>query len=193
MTCLLGDLIALGIPATAELKDRGLVVPPGPVAEAMDIGGNEPVLSFVKVVSVDGQPFVVRRAYLPLWMNDRLTDDDIRSEHLLKTISEKCGVQCVEAEQLVEAVVADSTLAADLDLNAGSPVLSVTRSTYDRRQNCIEYSVHTYRSDQNAILHRAKATAAEPRRRLDVVGHRRPRGSLGKGGVTRTAKLVSVR
>lgn len=177
MTCLLGDLIALGIPAAAELKDRGLVIPPAPVAEAMDIGSGEAVLSFVKVVSVDGHPFVVRRAYLPLWMNDRLTDDDIRSEHLLKTISDKCGVQCLEAEQLVEAVVASSTLAADLDLDAGSPVLSVTRTTYDRRQNCIEYSIHTYRSDRTRfyIAQKRRRPSRDEDWMLSTVGGRAAR------------------
>lgn len=148
MTCLLGDLIALGLPATAELKERAVVAPPAAVADAMGLGEDGQVLSWLKVVSVDGQPFAVRRTHLPHWMDERLDDEDLRTERLLKTLSEKCGAQCDEAEQLVEAVVADSEMASLLGVEVGDPVLSVTRTTYDRGGACIEYSVNTYRSDR---------------------------------------------
>jgi len=35
-----------------------------------------------------------------------------------------------------------------LDANAGSPLLSITRSTYNRNQECIKHSIPLYRSDR---------------------------------------------
>jgi GntR family transcriptional regulator len=148
MTCLLDDMIALGIPAASVLKERRILIPPSPVADTMGLSEDETVLSFLKVVSVDGQIFAARRTYLPLWMNKLLSDKDLQSEHLLNTISARCGAHCIEADQLVEAVMADTTLASILDVDIGSPLLSVTRSTYDGHHNCIEYSVNSYRSDR---------------------------------------------
>jgi GntR family transcriptional regulator len=148
MTCLLGDLISLGLPATASLKERAIVVPPPAVAESMGLEAGETVLTFLKLVSVDDRVFAVRRTYLPQWMSDRLSDDDLRSERLLAVLASKCGVRCIEAEQLVEALVADSEMSGYLGLEVGSPVLSVTRSTVDHRRACIEHSINLYRSDR---------------------------------------------
>ena len=148
MTCLLGDLIALGIPAAAVVKEQHMVVPPLAVAETMGLSEEDTVFSFLKVVSVEGQPFAARRTYLPRWMKEKLSDKDLRSERLLDTISTKCGAHGTDADQLVEAVMADAALASLLDVDIGSPLLSVTRSTYDHRHNCIEYSVNSYRSDR---------------------------------------------
>jgi GntR family transcriptional regulator len=148
MTCLLGDLISLGLPAVATLEERATVVPPAAVAESMALEPGETVLTFLKLVSVDERVFAVRRTYLPQWMSDHLSDDDLRSERLLAVLTGKCGVDCIEAEQLVEAVVADSEVSGYLGLEVGSPVLSVTRSTVDSRRACIEHSINLYRSDR---------------------------------------------
>lgn len=148
LTCLLGDLISLGLPAIATLQDRSIVEPPAAVAESMALEPGETVLTFLKLVSVDDRVFAVRRTYLRQWMSDHLSDDDLRSERLLAVLTSKCGVDCIEAEQLVEAVVADSEVSGYLGLEVGSPVLSVTRSTVDSHRACIEHSVNLYRSDR---------------------------------------------
>jgi len=161
MTCLLEDLIALGIPAETELKERAIVVPPASVAATMGLAEDDQTLSFVKVIAVEQRPFSARRTYLPIWMDGLLSDDDIRCEHLLRTISAKCGAICREADQLVEAVMADGTNAGLLDVELGSPLLTVTRSTYDRRQTCIEYSISSYRSDRTRFYISQKQRLAD--------------------------------
>jgi GntR family transcriptional regulator len=181
MTCLLEDLIALGIPAETELKERNIVMPPALVSETMGLAENDRALTFLKVISVEKRPFSARRTYLPIWMDEFLTDEDLRCERLLQTISAKCGADCREADQLVEAVMADGTNSALLDVELGSPLLTVTRSTYDRHLTCIECSISSYRSDRTRFYISQKQRRAENKDWvLSSLGGRATRRELAK-------------
>jgi len=191
MTCLLDDMIALGIPAASVLKERRILIPPSTVAETMGLSEEETVLSFLKVVSVEDQTFAARQTYLPLWMNESLADEDLQSEHLLNTISAKCGAHCTDADQLVEAVMADTTLALILDVDIGSPLLSVTRSTYDGRHNCIEYSINSYRSDRTRFyISQKQRRSAKEDWVLSSIGGRATRRERAEQQFQRAAKKV---
>lgn len=52
MTCLLEDLIALGIPATNEVSEIGIVPASRSIAEAMGIERDASVFSFLRIVAV---------------------------------------------------------------------------------------------------------------------------------------------
>ena len=148
MTCLLEDLIALGIPAETKVTDVGVLKSSAAVADGLMIARGEDVFSFVRVISVDDQPFAATRVYLPLWMGQKLTREDLEAQNLLETLSRRCGVNGEAADQLVQAIMADASQAGLLDVTAGSALLSVTRRTFDRDDNCIEFSVTNYRSDR---------------------------------------------
>ncbi len=148
MTCLLEDLIALGIPAKLRVQEEKIGRPPHSAAEALGLSPNDVAYSFLRVVDIDGEPFSATRVYLPTWMGERLSKKDLAAKHLLETLSQRCGVQAEEADQIIEAIMADTKQAALLEVNAGRALLSVTRTTYNRKRQPIEHSVSLYRSDR---------------------------------------------
>jgi GntR family transcriptional regulator len=152
MTCLLDDLIALGIPAVPSVSNAGIIDAMPRIAKALGLSGSEKVFSFLRILEVEKKVFTVRKFFLPDWVGNRLSDEDLLDENLLKTISTKCDVQVVEADQIIEAVMADAELAALLDVDAGAPLLSVTRTSYTHERIPVEHSTTYYRSDRTRFL-----------------------------------------
>src|SRR5512146_2919459 len=66
MTCLLEDLIALGIPAENKVSEVGVVHASGSVATALGVGFGERVFTFLRIAVVKDQPFAANRVFLPV-------------------------------------------------------------------------------------------------------------------------------
>ena len=148
VTCLLEDLIALGVPAVNRVVGTGVVHASPIVARALGLGSGDATLTFLRIVEVEGQPFAANRVFLPAWMAGRLTETDMANMHLLKTLEAKCGIAAHQAEQIIEAIMADASQANLLDVDAGAALLSVTRTTYDPTGRAVEHSTTLYRSDR---------------------------------------------
>jgi DNA-binding GntR family transcriptional regulator len=148
MTCLLEDLIALGIPAQARLIDSGMVRPGPSVAEALGLAADEDAFSAVRVITVNGEPFSIRNIYMPAAIGNRLNAADLRDERLLAAISRRCGLEVIEADQMIEAVLADAGHGNTLGVAAGTALLAVTRTSFARARIPVEHSVTLYRSDR---------------------------------------------
>lgn len=152
MTCLLEDLIALGIPARNVVRENGVVAASASVAEALGIGAGEDVFSLLRLVMVGEDPFAAHRFFLPARMAYLLSREDLANPHLLKTLEARGGEQAASAEQLIEAVLADAGQANLLDVDAGGALLSITRTSFNQRKNPIEHSVTLYRSDRSRFF-----------------------------------------
>lgn len=148
MTCLLEDLIALGIPGRTVISDVGVVSAGRAIAEAMMLKRGDRVFTFQRLVMVDGAPFVSHRVYLPVSTQGLLNEKDLADPHLLKTLAQKCDLHAETAEHAIEAVLADAHQADLLDVDPGTALLSVTRTAFDRNGTPIEYGNTLYRSDR---------------------------------------------
>ena len=148
MTCLLEDLIALGIPAETTVLQSGVVRAPQAVVEALKLDAAGAAFSFLRVVKVEDAAFSATRVYLPLWIGEKLRQEDLAAQHLLRTLSRRCDVRAEEADQVLEAIMADANQALLLGVDAGSALLSVTRTSCDRSRQPIEHSITLYRSDR---------------------------------------------
>lgn len=188
VTCLLDDLIALGVPAENRVASTAVVRASNVVAEALAITPGEDVFTFQRIVEVDGDPFAASRCFLPLWMKDHLDESDLADAQMLKTLQRACDVLPDRADQVLEAVMADASQANLLNVNAGAALLSCTRSTYDRNNIGLEHSVTLYRSD------RTRFQISQRQRKNDandwVLSARGPLGSrdVGKSFARQSSK-----
>lgn len=148
MTCLLEDLIALGIPGKNVVSDVGVVSAGRTIAQAMKLQRGDSVFTFQRLVVVDGAPFASHRAFLPLFTRDRLREKDLADPHLLRILAEKCDLHAETAEHAIEAVLADAHQADLLGVDPSTALLSVTRTAFDRAGTPIEYGNTLYRSDR---------------------------------------------
>ena len=135
MTCLLEDLIALGIPAETKVSGSRCRARVGLGRRSTGRQlRRKGILTFLRIAVVKDQPFAASRIFLPADMEHRLRRPTWPF-HLLRTLEIKCGVVPARADQVIEAILAGAHQASLLDVTAGSALLSVTarRSTSAKR------------------------------------------------------------
>lgn len=186
MTCLLEDLIALGIPGRNVVSEVGIVSAGRLVAEAMQLPRGQSVFTFQRIVMVHGEPFASHRAFLPVSARDCLREKDLANPHLLRMLADKCGLEAETAEHSIEAVLADTSQADLLRVDPGTALLSVTRTSCDKTGKPIEHGITLYRSDRTRF-HIAQRQRPKHKDSWSLTA-RGPKGAEGMRGRLRRAK-----
>jgi GntR family transcriptional regulator len=78
-------------------------------------------------------------------------------------LEQELGFRLSEADQSVQATIADTEIAALLEIRVGDPLLRSERTVYDVSFRPVEYVSSLYRADKYAFtmkLKRKKANAA---------------------------------
>lgn len=177
MTCLLEDLIALGIAGRNVVSDAGVVSAGRAIAEAMQVQRGESVFTFQRLVMVDDAPFASHRVFLPVSARGCLRERELASPHLLRLLTEKCDLHAETAEHSIEAVLADANQAGVLGVDPGTALLCVTRTSFDRAGTPIEHGYTLYRSDRTRF-HITQRQRANPKDAWALTS-RGPRGAKG--------------
>jgi GntR family transcriptional regulator len=111
------------------------------VAKALSIPYGDPVIQLRRILRLDSKPMVVDEIYLPADLFPDLTLDQLKaSDRSLYTLFESLfGVRMVRAEEKIRAVAADPVAAQLLDLEVGTPLLSVERTAFTYGDRAAEW------------------------------------------------------
>ncbi len=74
-------------------------------------------------------------------------DKKLNLESLYAFLKEEYNIEFHNAEEIVEAIIADETDSTKLNIGKGAPLLSLKRLSYDQKNNPIEYSNLVIRGD----------------------------------------------
>ena len=97
----------------------------------------------------DGEPTGIQIAYLPLPPDQALTMDDIlHFGSLYALLESKYNLIPIEANQTLEATIANEREAALLEVQKGSPLLLVERTTLSHQRQPMEFVKMLYRADR---------------------------------------------
>jgi len=127
LTGLAEDFIALKFNTEARTLAAGPVVPPAGVAEGLGAPEEEFVYRIARLRILDGKPFAFHEAFFPLDVGLRISRMDLRKTSIVGQMREKLGLLATEDDTRVDAVAADTEIAASLDVSLGAPLLLVTR------------------------------------------------------------------
>ena len=86
--------------------------------------------------------------YLPPHIGEKIKVEDLRIKPLLMVLEENLGIRVNEADQTIEATVADAHVASLLEIRVGDPLLKVERTVYDGKGKPVEYVSVLYRADK---------------------------------------------
>jgi DNA-binding GntR family transcriptional regulator len=115
------------------------------VAEALDIAVGAPTLHLTRLRKSDGVPLAVLNNVLPPDLAD--LDIDALTEHGLYQLLRSRGVTMRVAKQTIGARAATPAESELLDVEAGGPLLTMTRVAFDNSGRAAEYGHHVYRPD----------------------------------------------
>jgi len=144
------DLVLMGIRTDTRVLDTAWVDPPEPIAEKLQ-SGDEQVLRIEKIRAIEGSPFSHVFNYLPRKIGAKLPTGLVTEKPMLMILEEDLGIRAGEADQTVEATIADAEVAAMLEIRVGDPLLKAERIVFDVKGRPVEYVSVLYRADKYAF------------------------------------------
>jgi GntR family transcriptional regulator len=121
----------LGTATTAKLVKQGPIAAPADVANALAVADGAQVYEFKRIRFLRGKPLLVLDAYFPLKIGEKIALRDLDGELIVPAVREILKSPLREEYQEIDALVATGSLAKQLGVAAGAPVLSVKRLFVD--------------------------------------------------------------
>jgi GntR family transcriptional regulator len=90
---------------------------------------------------------VYGETYLPLEIGRKIIANDLKVEPIFSLLERKYDVPLIEAEYKLDAVPAESEVAAALRVNRRSPVFRIERTSYSTGSHPVDYERLHYRGD----------------------------------------------
>ena len=120
------------------------------VANALTLKKGAQVYRLVRLRYADDLPNVFVESYVPCERYPGLDAYDFNVTSLYAAM-DRCGGTVVSARRRLEAVRADGTTAALLDVEEGDPLLLFHTVARDATGAAVEYSIATYRGESNSF------------------------------------------
>jgi DNA-binding GntR family transcriptional regulator len=92
-----------------------------------------------RVRLVNDVPAAYQEAWVPFSVAPGLARDELVEGSLYRTLVERYGVELSWANQIISTTLATKELAGYLDEKPGSPLLTIRRTTYSKRNQPIEF------------------------------------------------------
>lgn len=128
------------------------------IARHLNVPPSVAVVVLKRVRMVGGRPVALETSHvIASRVNDMLSKHDFSHESLYAVLRTEYDITLTHAEQVFEARAASETEARFLELEAGDPVLAITRVTFTANNTPIEYVQSVYRGDKykfRAVLRR---------------------------------------
>jgi GntR family transcriptional regulator len=155
------DLILMGVQTSTKILDFSWSEAPQSVKERLGLGADSQVLRIEKIRIVDEKPFSYVVNYLPKKIGEKIHAQDVTAKPTLMVLEENLDIRPDQAEQTIEATIADAHVAPLLDIRVGDPLLKVERTVFDVKNRPVECVFVLYRADKYFFNVKLKRTRSK--------------------------------
>lgn len=142
------DVQARGGRPSSRVLDAGVVSATPEVAAALRMTPQSEVIRLRRLRLSDDLPLAVEMAYLPFVRFPGLLAHDFAVESLYAVLERDYGLALTQAEQVLEAAVANVEEMRLLELTVPAAVMRMQRLTVDSNGEPVEYVLSSYRGDR---------------------------------------------
>lgn len=154
MTSFTEQAAAAGYSATVRLLEAGRGKATEEVADRLHVRAGAPVWVVERLRLVDGAPMAVETSHLAVSRFAGLVRHLRSSTSLYKVLQEQYGVVPVAAEETIETAAASPREAELLGTETGSPMLVLSRHSFDAAGDPVEWVRSWYRGDRYTFVAR---------------------------------------
>ena len=141
------EMRRLGMEPSTKLIDYSVQTPAEETAKALGIGAGQKVCVFERLRFADNKPMALERVHMPFHLFSGIDREDMTGS-LYKLLSERYQCKAESAKQSIYASAVNKYMAGLLEISQGTPVLQISRTTYDQNGNPFEYVLSAYRGDK---------------------------------------------
>jgi GntR family transcriptional regulator len=141
------QLRELGLKLEDKLLNRDLLVAPDDLAERLHIRKKSKVIYLNRLRMIDGEPFMISKAYLPYSLCPALLEDKLESS-LYSLLVERYSLPVTRATDKIESLQADKETSKKLKLSPDIPLLFVERLAYTTGDRILHLGLNYIRGDR---------------------------------------------
>jgi GntR family transcriptional regulator len=141
------DMHALGRKPTARVIGKEIVTADATVARQLALTRGEHVVRIRRVRLADGIPLSFDETYLALEIGKKIITNNLKAEPIFSLLERKYDVPLIEAEYKLDAVPAETEVAAALKVKQRSPIFRIERTSYSTGGRPVDYERLYYRGD----------------------------------------------
>lgn len=147
LTGFVEDMDARGLHSRVRVVTvEEIVAPPGPRA-ALELPLGAKVTHIERVRLAAGHPVSFDDTYLPLDLGRLIAQDDLENEQIFTLLEDRHNTPLLEAAYALQASTADAVIAEALQIDEGSAVFRIERTSFTTGQRPVDYEVLHYRGD----------------------------------------------
>ncbi|PKO69823.1 MAG: GntR family transcriptional regulator [Betaproteobacteria bacterium HGW-Betaproteobacteria-16] len=137
----------MGYETFARVVSMRTVVPSAQVQERLHLSKRAKVTELQRIRFLNREPISLDVTYLPADIGARLAKEDLASRDIFVILENDYGMSLGHADLQIGSTLADERLAGQLQVEEGSPVLVIERTTHTTDGSPIDYEHLYYRGD----------------------------------------------
>src|SRR6201982_2057166 len=141
------DMHALGRKPTARVISKEVVTADTTVASHLALTKGERVVRIRRIRLADGVPVSFDETFLPLEIGKKIITNNLKVEPIFSLLERKYDIPLIEAEYKLDAVLAETEVAAALKVKQRSPIFRIERTSYSTGGRPVDYERLHYRGD----------------------------------------------
>ncbi len=141
------DMHALGRKPTARVIGKEIVTADATVASQLGLTQGDGVVRIRRVRLADDIPLSFDETFLPLEIGKKIMTNNLKAEPIFSLLERKYGIPLIEAEYKLDAVAAETEVAAALRVKQFSPIFRIERTSYSTGGRPVDYERLHYRGD----------------------------------------------
>lgn len=157
------EVMRQGGHAASRVLEQTVVAPQPHVAAALQLPTHEQVVKITRLRLNNEMPLVLETTYLSATLCSALHNIDLALVSLYTVLEAECGIRLARSEHTLEATTANTRESQLLAVAIGSPVLLLEGTTFDERDQPIEYFKAIYRADRFKFRFTSTRSSTAPR------------------------------
>lgn len=142
------DMAKAGLNASSQVHEFKIIEAPSWLLAPLQIEEGNKVMQIDRLRLADGNPVAFDSTWLPILYGQLLSKEKLENSTIYKILEKEYDIQVIRGTYRFTADIADKSLAAELGIEVGAPLLTIERSTFTIGNKPLYYQRRYYRSDK---------------------------------------------
>lgn len=142
------DMKKLGKKPSSKVLKFEILTASNDIVRKMKLSKEEMVYKFTRLRLADNEPMMIETTYVPYERFPGITKEELNKTALYDILRDKFSETLEYAEESFVPVLTNEEEAESLQVEVGSPSLKITRFSYNKHENIIEYTISISRGDK---------------------------------------------
>lgn len=152
LTGFVEDMDALGLKATSRVVSVAHARAGPREAEKLNLTEGTEITRIERLRLGNNEPLSFDISVMPADIGKRIASENLAIDPIFSLLENKYGIKLAEADYAIEASLASASIARQLQVQKGSPLLMIERVTYSTSKRPIDYETIYYRGDRIRYL-----------------------------------------